>query len=74
MTQFARSPVLDTCKPPRMVRSTCALNDISMTQEHVIRTTTHPRIMANESEDEKIDDPGSVVIVSFPALIKSGSC
>ena len=32
-----------------------------------------PRIIANESADEKIDDPGSVVTVCLPALIRSGS-
>src|SRR5690606_825287 len=32
-----------------------------------------PRIIANESADEKNDEPGSVVTVCLPALIRSGS-
>ncbi|MCY1234402.1 hypothetical protein D9M72_469840 [compost metagenome] len=32
-----------------------------------------PRIIANESADEKIDEPGSVVTVCLPALIMSAS-
>ena len=32
-----------------------------------------PRIIANESADEKIDEPGSVVTVCLPALIRSAS-
>ena len=31
-----------------------------------------PRIIPNESEEEKNDEPGIVVTVSFQALIKSG--
>lgn len=32
-----------------------------------------PRIMAKDSEEEKMEEPGSDVTVSFPALIMSGS-
>ncbi|KAG1369003.1 hypothetical protein G6F59_018754 [Rhizopus arrhizus] len=32
-----------------------------------------PRIIANESADEKIDEPGNVVTVCLPALIRSAS-
>jgi len=32
-----------------------------------------PLMMAKEVELEKIEEPGIIVIVSFPALIKSGS-
>ena len=31
-----------------------------------------PRIIPNESDEEKKEDPGIVVTVSFQALIKSG--
>jgi len=33
----------------------------------------YPRIMANDCELEKMAEPGTVVMVSLPALIKSAS-
>mmetsp|Transcript_13791 Transcript_13791/g.35551 ORF Transcript_13791/g.35551 Transcript_13791/m.35551 type:complete len:343 (-) Transcript_13791:465-1493(-) len=38
-----------------------------------VSCTLPARIMPNEVEDEKVDEPGIVVTVSFPALIMSGS-
>ena len=39
----------------------------------MVRLTCLPRIMANESELEKMEAPGMVVTVSLPALIMSAS-
>ena len=38
-----------------------------------VMSTCFPRIIAKDSEDEKMDEPGRHVTVSFPALIRSGS-
>jgi hypothetical protein len=39
----------------------------------IVKSICPPRIIANESSEEKYDDPGMTVTVSFPALIKSAS-
>ena len=38
-----------------------------------VKSTWPPRIIANDSAEEKIDAPVAVVTVCFPALIKSAS-
>mmetsp|Transcript_57521 Transcript_57521/g.175180 ORF Transcript_57521/g.175180 Transcript_57521/m.175180 type:complete len:269 (+) Transcript_57521:299-1105(+) len=39
----------------------------------MVTSTWEPRIIAKESDEEKLAEPGMVVMVSFPALIRSGS-
>ncbi len=42
-------------------------------KSRIIIKVTYPLIMAKESAELKIDDPGIIVTVSFPALIISAS-
>mmetsp|Transcript_35260 Transcript_35260/g.84043 ORF Transcript_35260/g.84043 Transcript_35260/m.84043 type:complete len:217 (+) Transcript_35260:120-770(+) len=38
-----------------------------------VRSTARPRIMPNDSEEEKMEEPGIMVTVSLPALMRSAS-
>ena len=54
----------------QLARSPLALTCIA---PRIARLILPPRIIPNESADEKIDEPGMVVTVCLPALIMSGS-
>ena len=42
-------------------------------EPRTVRSMCFPRIIANDSEEVKVDAPGIMVMVSFPALMRSGS-
>mmetsp|Transcript_51318 Transcript_51318/g.159064 ORF Transcript_51318/g.159064 Transcript_51318/m.159064 type:complete len:224 (-) Transcript_51318:1037-1708(-) len=52
----------------QLARSPLAATSIA---PRMVTSTFEPRIMAKESEDEKVEEPGIMVMVSLPALIKS---
>ena len=54
----------------QLARSPVALTCIA---PRTAMSTWPPRIIANDSAESKNDEPGRTVIVSLPALIRSGS-
>lgn len=65
-----------TSKPDAipLIRESYKPHDEADPHEMTQDPLSHPRIMAKDCELEKIDEPGSVVTVSLPALIRSGFC